>query len=95
MTGRYAGARSLCYGTAMLLAPLAGLALYRLNPAAPWGACGAAGIGAAVITLNPRAKASSTSNAAVTAAKKESPQPDLRAAARKAWTVPGNVGPGR
>ena len=31
-TGAYAGARSLCYGTALLLAPLAGTALYRLSP---------------------------------------------------------------
>src|SRR6266487_2310849 len=51
MTGRYAGARSLCYGLALLLAPLAGTALYNLSPAALWGACAAAGIcAAAVIT---------------------------------------------
>ncbi len=46
-TGRIAGARSLCYGTAMLLAPLAGTALYRLSPALLWGGCAAAGICAA------------------------------------------------
>jgi aryl-alcohol dehydrogenase-like predicted oxidoreductase/predicted MFS family arabinose efflux permease len=51
MTGRYAGARSFCYGLALLLAPLAGTALYGLSPAALWPACGAAGIcAAAVIT---------------------------------------------
>lgn len=49
MTGRYAGARSFCYGLALLLAPLAGTALYHLNPAVLWAACGAAGICAAAI----------------------------------------------
>jgi MFS family permease len=49
MTGRYAGARSLCYGTALLLAPLAGTALYGLSPALLWGGCAAAGIGAAAV----------------------------------------------
>ncbi len=49
MTGRYAGARSFCYGLALLLAPLAGTALYNLNPAVLWAACGAAGICAAAI----------------------------------------------
>jgi MFS family permease len=48
MTGRYAGARSFCYGLALLLAPLTGTALYHLNPALLWAACGAAGICAAV-----------------------------------------------
>ena len=32
MTGRYAGARSLCYSLARLLAVLAGTALYGLSP---------------------------------------------------------------
>ncbi len=50
MTGRYAGARSFCYGLALLLAPLGGTALYNLNPAVLWAACGAAGICAAAIT---------------------------------------------
>jgi MFS family permease len=50
-TGAYAGARSLCYGTALLLAPLAGTALFRLSPALLWGACAAVGLcAAAVIT---------------------------------------------
>jgi MFS family permease len=54
MTGRYAGARSFCYGLALLLAPLAGTALCNLNPAALWAACGAAGIcAAAIITPRP------------------------------------------
>jgi MFS family permease len=54
MTGRYAGARSLCYGTALLLAPLAGAALYQMSPALLWGACAAVGIcAAAVITPVP------------------------------------------
>ena len=54
MTGRYAGARSLCYGTALLLAPLAGTALYSLSPALLWGGCAVAGIcAAAVITPLP------------------------------------------
>lgn len=47
MTGRYAGARSLCYGTALLIAPLAGSGLYRLSPTLLWSACAAAGICAA------------------------------------------------
>lgn len=53
MTGRYAGARSFCYGLALLLAPLAGTALYHLNPTLLWAACGAAGICAAAI-ITPR-----------------------------------------
>lgn len=54
MTGHYAGARSLCYGTALLLAPLAGTALYHLSPALLWSACVAVGIcAAAVITPAP------------------------------------------
>jgi MFS family permease len=54
MTGRYAGARSLCYGTALLLAPLAGAALYHLGPVLLWVACGGVGICAAtVITTTP------------------------------------------
>jgi MFS family permease len=60
MTGRYASARSLCYGAALLLAPLTGTALYRLSPALLWGACAAAGIcAAAVITLPAMATANS------------------------------------
>lgn len=53
MIGRYAGTRSLSYGTALLLAPLAGTALYGLSPSLLWGACAAAGILAAVI-ITPR-----------------------------------------
>jgi MFS family permease len=54
MTGRYAGARSLCYGTALLLAPLAGTAFYHLSPALLWGACAGVGVcAAAVITPAP------------------------------------------
>lgn len=49
MTGRYAGARSLCYGTALLFAPLAGTTLYHLSPALLWGACAAAGVCAAAV----------------------------------------------
>ncbi|MBV9384436.1 MAG: hypothetical protein JOY82_20470 [Streptosporangiaceae bacterium] len=49
MTGRYAGARSLCYGTAPLVAPLADTALYNLSPAALWCTCAAAGICAAAM----------------------------------------------
>lgn len=51
MTGRYAGTRSLSYGTALLLAPLAGTALYSLSPALLWAACAAAGICAATIII--------------------------------------------
>lgn len=51
MTGRYAGARSFCYGLALLLAPLAGTALYNLNPVALWASCGAAGVFAAAIII--------------------------------------------
>jgi MFS family permease len=53
MTGRYAGTRSLCYGLALLLAPLAGTALFAASPAMLWGACGIAGICAAVIARLP------------------------------------------
>jgi hypothetical protein len=53
MTGRYAGARSFCYGLALLLAPLAGAALYDLNPAVLWAACGTAGICAAAVITRP------------------------------------------
>jgi MFS family permease len=54
MTGRYAGARSFCYGLALLLAPLAGTALYNLSPAALWASCGAAGLcAAAIMTRRP------------------------------------------
>lgn len=56
MTGRYAGTRSLSYGTALLLAPLAGAVLYSLSPAVLWAACAAAGICAAV-TIAPRRRA--------------------------------------
>lgn len=49
MTGRYAGARSFCYGLALLLAPLVGIPLYNLNPGVLWASCGAAGACAAVI----------------------------------------------
>jgi polyisoprenoid-binding protein YceI/predicted MFS family arabinose efflux permease len=51
MTGRYAGARSFCYGLALLLAPLAGTALYNLSPVVLWAACGAAGVSAAAIII--------------------------------------------
>jgi Major Facilitator Superfamily len=53
MTGRYAGARSFCYGLALLLAPLAGTAVYGLSPAVLWAGCGAAGICAAAIITPP------------------------------------------
>jgi MFS family permease len=54
MTGRYAGARSMCYGTALLLAPLAGATLYHQSPALLWCACACVGIcAAAVITPAP------------------------------------------
>lgn len=53
MTGRYAGARSFCYGLALLLAPLAGTAVYNLNPAALWASCAAAGLCAAAIMTRP------------------------------------------
>jgi hypothetical protein len=49
MTGRYAGARSLCYGTALLLAPLVSTPLYRLSPDLLWGACAAVCLGAAAV----------------------------------------------
>jgi MFS family permease len=52
MIGRYAGTRSLCYGTALLLAPLAGTALYSLSPDLLWAGCAAAGIFAAAV-INP------------------------------------------
>ncbi len=49
MIGRYAGTRSLCYGTALLLAPLIGTALFSLSPALLWGGCAVAGITAAAV----------------------------------------------
>lgn len=56
MTGRYAGARSFCYGLALLLAPLSGTALYHRSPAALWALCGVAGLcAAAIITPWPAA----------------------------------------
>lgn len=54
MIGRYAGTRSLCYGTSLLLAPLAGTALYGLNPVLLWSTCAVAGIGAAIVMAPPR-----------------------------------------
>jgi MFS family permease len=54
MTGRYAGARSLCYGLALLLAPLVGATLYELSPAVLWSACGAAGVCAAAVISCPK-----------------------------------------
>jgi MFS family permease len=53
MTGRYAGTRSTAYGLALLVAPLAGTALYRLDPVVLWLACAAVGAVAAVITTWP------------------------------------------
>lgn len=53
LSGRYAGARSFCYGVALLVAPLAGTALYQLHPTILWMSCGVAGIVAAVI-IRPR-----------------------------------------
>ncbi len=49
LTGRYAGTRSLAYGLALLVAPLAGTFLYDLNPVLLWTACGATAAAAAVI----------------------------------------------
>lgn len=58
MTGRYAGTRSVCYGVALLLAPLAGTALYHVAPALLWSACAATGlIGAAVMLPPPTSSA--------------------------------------
>ena len=51
MNGRYAGARSMCYGTALLLAPLAGTVLYNTGPGALWGTCAAAGVCAAAVII--------------------------------------------
>jgi MFS family permease len=77
MTGRYAGARSFCNGLALLLAPLAGTALYHLNPAVLWAACGAAGICAAAIITFPRDPAARAAHAerasALTAAANRGP----------------------
>lgn len=51
--GRYAGARSFCYGVALLLAPIAGAALYQLQPVILWLSCAAAGICAAMVIGTP------------------------------------------
>lgn len=48
-SGRYAGARSFCYGVALLLAPLAGIPLYQLDPTILWMSCAVTGTCAAVI----------------------------------------------
>lgn len=48
-SGRYAGARSFCYGVALLLAPLIGTALYQVRPTILWISCAATGIVAAMI----------------------------------------------
>jgi MFS family permease len=48
-TGRYAGARSFAYGSALLLAPLAGTAAYRASPTILWLACAGVGLVAAVV----------------------------------------------
>lgn len=55
LTGRYAGTRSLAYGLALLVAPLAGTFLYGFNPVLLWTACGAtaaAAAAAAIMTIN-------------------------------------------
>jgi MFS family permease len=54
MTSRYAGARSFCYGLALLVAPLTGTTLYNLDPPVLWAACGAVGICAAAISISRR-----------------------------------------
>jgi MFS family permease len=51
LTGRYAGTRSLAYGAALLAAPLAGTALYHLNPATLWTGCLTIGILAALTMI--------------------------------------------
>ena len=55
--GRYAGLRSLAYGTALLIAPAAGTALYTWHPAAVWAACLITGITAGLIVLPDRRRA--------------------------------------
>ncbi|WP_158684603.1 MFS transporter [Amycolatopsis orientalis] len=49
--GRYAGLRSLAYGTALLIAPAFGTALYAWAPAAVWPACTAIGLAAGALVL--------------------------------------------
>lgn len=59
LTARYAGVRSLCYGTALLLAPLAGTILYHRSPTLLWAVCAAAGATAAAIITPPTVRDSS------------------------------------
>jgi MFS family permease len=49
--GRYAGLRSLAYGSALLIAPTAGTALYAWHPAAVWTACLITGVTAGLIII--------------------------------------------
>jgi hypothetical protein len=49
----------MCYGTALLLAPLVGTVLYNLSPGALWGTCAAAGACAAAV-ITPRHRHPST-----------------------------------
>jgi MFS family permease len=49
--GRYAGLRSLAYGTAMLIAPSGGTTLYRHDPRLVWWLSVAVGLAAAVTLL--------------------------------------------
>jgi MFS family permease len=85
--GRYAGLRSLAYGTALLIAPAAGTALYTWHPAAVWAACLVTGVAAGLIVLPDRRRAGrgAASGAPRAAAQPSGRLPDL--ASRQASTA--------
>lgn len=56
LVGRYAGTRSFAYGAGLLLAPLAGVAIYNIDPAVLWIGCAITGVvAAAAMTPRPAA----------------------------------------
>jgi hypothetical protein len=85
--GRYAGLRSLVYGTALLIAPTAGTALYTWHPAAVWAACLVTGVTAGLVVLPDRRRAGrgAANGAARAAAQPSGRLPDL--ASRQASTA--------
>lgn len=95
--GRYAGARSAGYALALLLAPLAGDALYARDPTILWAACAAAGTLAAAIIALPRAAASRRGRAARQAAAGSDERSELahgasgKRADRRSVTAPASL----
>jgi MFS family permease len=53
--GLYMGAYGLVWAAAFIFGPSIGMALFSVNPAALWGACGLLGVvGAGIIVTEPR-----------------------------------------